>query len=58
MSVMRPRQIGSGAGITSEHQYVRVFFETDVGYAPRGVVIFAIELDGPADKKIMLSCRA
>jgi len=31
-----------------------VFFETDVGYVQGSVIIFAIELDGPAKKKLLL----
>ena len=34
-----------------------VFFETDVGYVQGSVIIFAIELDGPAEKKLMLGYR-
>ena len=32
-------------------------FETDVGYVPGSVIILAIELEGPAEKKLMLGYR-
>jgi len=34
-----------------------VFFETDVGYVQRCVIILAIELDGAAEKKSLLEYR-
>ena len=34
-----------------------VFFETHVGYVQRCVIIFAIELDGAAEKKSLLEYR-
>jgi hypothetical protein len=34
-----------------------VFFETDVSYVQGSIIIFAIELDGPAEKKSMLRYR-
>ena len=34
-----------------------VFFETDMGYVQGSVIIFAIELDGPAEKKLLLEYR-
>jgi hypothetical protein len=34
-----------------------VFFETDVEYIQGSEVIFAIEIDGPAEEELMLRCR-
>ena len=34
-----------------------VFSETEMGYVQGSVIIFAIALDGPAEKKLMLGSR-
>ena len=57
MSMTRPVQLDRGPGITRNISMSGVFFETDVGYASGSVIIFSIELDGPAEKKFMLGCR-
>ena len=57
MSMRRPVQLDRGTGITRNISMSGVFFETDVGYASGSVIIFSIELDGPAEKKVMLGCR-
>jgi hypothetical protein len=57
MSMMRPVQLDRGKGVTRNISTSAVFFETDVEYEPGSDIIFAIELDGPADKTLMLRCR-
>ena len=57
MSVTRPVRLDRGTGITRNMSTSGVFFETDADYAPGSEIIFAIELDGPADRKLVLRCR-
>ena len=57
MSVTRPVKLDRGTGITRNISMSGIFFETDVGYVPGSVIVFAIELDGPAEKKLMLGYR-
>ena len=57
MSVTRPVKLDRGTGITRNISMSGVFFETDVGYVQGSVIIFAIELDGPSEKKLMLGYR-
>src|SRR6187401_2604787 len=57
MSVTRPVRLGRRTGITRNISTSGVFFETDVDYAPGSEIIFAIELDGPAERNLTLRCR-
>jgi len=57
MSVTRPVRLGSRTGITRNISTSGIFFETDVDYAPGSEIIFAIELDGPAERNLTLRCR-
>jgi len=57
MSVTRPVRLDRGTGITRNISTSGVFFETDVDYAPGNEIIFAIELEGPAERKLILRCR-
>ena len=57
MYATRPVRLDRGTGITRNISMSGVFFETEVDYAPEGVINFAIELDGPAEQKLMLQCR-
>ena len=57
MSVTRPVRLGSRTGITRNISTSGIFFETDVDYAPGSEIIFAIELDGPAERNLILRCR-
>ena len=57
MYATRPVRFNRGTGITRNISMSGVFFETDVDYVPESVINFAIELDGPAEKKLMLKCR-
>ena len=53
----RPVQLDRGNGVTRNISTSAVFFETDVEYEPGNKFNFVIELDGPADKTLMLKCR-
>ena len=57
MSVTRPVKLGRRTGITRNISTSGVFFETDVDYAPGSEIIFAIELDGPTEQTLLLTCR-
>ena len=57
MSVTRPVRLGRRTGITRNISTSGVYFETDVDYAPGSEINFAIELDGPAERKLILRCR-
>ena len=57
MYATRPVRLDRGTGVTRNISMSGVFFEIDVGYAPGSIINFAIELDGPAEKKLMLGCR-
>ena len=57
MSVTRPVRLDRGTGITRNISTSGVFFETDIHYAPGSEVSFAIELAGPAERKLILRCR-
>jgi Tfp pilus assembly protein PilZ len=49
--------LGRGRAITRNISASGVFFETDVDYAPGNEIIFAIELDAPAEQTLLLRCR-
>ncbi len=53
----RPVKLDNGTGITRNVSAAGVFFETDVDYAPDSEISFAIELDAPGGKKMMLRCQ-
>jgi hypothetical protein len=52
----RPVELESGIGITQNVSASGVFFETDLDHAEGSKINFAIELDGPQGKKLMLRC--
>ena len=57
MSAARPVILDSGTGVTQNVSASGVFFETNVDYAAGTKISFAIELNGPDGKKLMLSCQ-
>ena len=57
MSMTRPVQLERGKGVTRNISISAVFFEIDMEYDPGNKFNFTIELDGPADKTLMLRCR-
>jgi len=57
MFVTRPVRLGGRTGITRNISTSGIFFETDVDYAPGSEISFAIELDGPRRKTLILQCR-
>ncbi len=57
MSAARPVRLDRGVGVTQNVSASGVFFETNVDYAAGSEISFAIELDGPQGKKVMLRCR-
>ena len=57
ISVTRAVRLGRQTGITRNISTSGVYFETDVDYALGSEIIFAIELDGSADRKLTLRCR-
>ena len=57
MSATRPVRLDRGVGVTQNVSASGVFFETNVDHAEGSKISFAIELDGPGGKKLMLRCR-
>ena len=57
LSVRRPIRVGRRKGVMQNISTSGAFFETDVDYAQGSEIIFAIELDGSAEKKLILRCR-
>ena len=57
MIVARPVILDRGTGVTQNISASGVFFETDLDFAAGSPINFAIELDGPQKKKLMLRCR-
>jgi hypothetical protein len=57
MSATRPVRLDRGTGVTRNISTSGIFFETDVHYTPGSEINFAIELDGPQGKKVMLRSR-
>jgi hypothetical protein len=57
MAATRPVRLDRGTGVTQNVSASGVFFETTVEYSPGSKINFAIELDGPQGKKLMLSCQ-
>ena len=57
MSVTRPVRLGGRTGVTRNISTSGIFFETDVDYALGSELSFAIELDGPPEKNLILRCR-
>ena len=57
MSATRPVQLDRGTGVTQNVSASGVFFETNVEFAAGSKISFAIEVDGPQGKKLMLNCQ-
>ena len=57
MSVARPVKLDRGTGVTQNISASGVFFETNEDHVAGSEINFAIELDGPQGKKLMLRCR-
>jgi hypothetical protein len=57
ISLARPVQLERGIGVTQNVSATGVFFETGEDHAAGSEINFAIELDGPQGKKLMLRCR-
>ena len=57
MSATRPVRLDRGTGVTRNVSASGVYFETNLDYAAGSKISFAIELDGPHGKKLMLRCH-
>ena len=57
MSTARPVRLDRGSAVTQNVSASGVFFQTNVDYAEGSKISFAIEVDGPQGKKMMLSCH-
>ena len=55
--IMRLARVGRRTGIVRNISTSGAFFETDVEYVQGSEIILAIELGGPAEKKLILRCR-
>ena len=57
ISVTRLARVGRRTGTVRNISTSGAFFETDVEYVQGSEIILAIELDGAAEKKLILRCR-
>ena len=57
VSVARPVRLDRGTGVTKNISASGVFFETDVDFTAGSKISFAIEIDGPQGKKLILKCQ-
>jgi len=55
--ITRLARVGRRTGIVRNISTSGAFFETDVEYVQGSEIILAIELGGPAEKKLILRCR-
>lgn len=57
MSTARPVRLERGRAVTQNVSASGVFFQTNLDYAEGSKISFAIEVDGPQGKKLMLNCH-